>query len=48
MMPFDISGADIEPRSGAPDLGAHTDEVLRDAGFTPEQIADYAAKGVFG
>jgi crotonobetainyl-CoA:carnitine CoA-transferase CaiB-like acyl-CoA transferase len=47
-MPFDISGADIRPRHGAPDLGAHTDEVLREAGFTSEQIADYAANGIFG
>jgi crotonobetainyl-CoA:carnitine CoA-transferase CaiB-like acyl-CoA transferase len=47
-VPFDISGADMHPRHGAPDLGAHTDEVLGEAGFTPEQIADFAARGVFG
>ncbi len=47
-IPFDISGADIHPRHGAPDLGAHTNEVLSEAGYTAEQIADFAAKGIFG
>ncbi|MEI7925735.1 MAG: CoA transferase [Chloroflexota bacterium] len=47
-IPFDISGADIHPRHGAPDLGAHTNEVLSEAGYSAEQIADFAAKGIFG
>lgn len=47
-VPFDISGARMQPRHGAPDLGAHTNEVLQEAGFSPEQIADFAARGLFG
>src|SRR4051812_10469508 len=35
-------------RSGAPDLGAHTDEVLGDIGYTAEQIAGLRAEGAAG
>jgi formyl-CoA transferase len=33
-------------RSGAPALGAHTDEVLREAGYDPAEIRALRAKGV--
>ena len=46
--PFSIEGADIRPRGPAPMIGEHTHEVLREAGFSDEQIADLAAAGALG
>ena len=46
--PFSIEGADIRPRGPAPMTGQHTHEVLREAGFSDEQIADLAAAGALG
>lgn len=38
--PITMSGAPVEthPRNAAPEIGQHTDDVLRELGFTPEQI----------
>lgn len=47
-IPFSIHRADIHPRGGGPALGAHTDEVLREAGFDAEEISELAAAGIFG
>jgi len=46
--PFTIHGADIEPRGAAPAVGEHTNEVLEAYGFTADEVADLAAKRVFG
>lgn len=46
--PFKVRGADIRPRGPAPKPGAHTFEVLHEAGLSADEIADLAAKGVFG
>jgi crotonobetainyl-CoA:carnitine CoA-transferase CaiB-like acyl-CoA transferase len=35
-------------RSLAPELGQHTEEVMIEAGYTWEQIADLRAKGAIG
>jgi crotonobetainyl-CoA:carnitine CoA-transferase CaiB-like acyl-CoA transferase len=35
-----VSGLEPEPLRGAPVLGQHTEEVLRDLGLTPEEIDD--------
>ena len=47
-VPFTIHGADIHPRGGGPALGAHTDEVMREAGFDSKEIAEFATNGIFG
>jgi formyl-CoA transferase len=36
------------PRSTAPLIGQHTDEILGGLGFTAEQIADLRSRGVVG
>ncbi len=46
--PFAIEGADIGPRGAAPATGEHTQEVLREAGLTDEEIAQLAASGALG
>ena len=46
--PFTIHGADIEPRGPAPAVGEHTNEVLEAYGFGSDEIAELAAKRVFG
>ena len=46
--PFQIAGADIAVRGAAPDPGEHTLQVLEEFGFTTDEIADLAARGVFG
>ena len=43
--PF-FNGAPIDPTPTAPQLGQHTDEVLRDAGWSDADIADLRATGV--
>ena len=43
--PF-FDGAPIDPTPTAPQLGQHTDDVLRDAGWSDADIADLRAKGV--
>ena len=46
--PFSIAGAAIGPRGPAPSTGEHTEQVLREAGFTDEEIANLAASGALG
>ena len=46
--PFTIAGAEIGPRASAPEPGEHTHEVLLEAGFGEEELAQLAADGVFG
>ena len=46
--PFTIHDADVAPRGPAPGIGEHTHEVLLDAGFSSDEIADLAATEVFG
>ena len=46
--PFAIAGAEIGPRSAAPATGEHTHEVLREAGFSDEEVAELAASGALG
>lgn len=46
--PMKFSETPLQVRHPAPDLGAHTDAVLREAGFDAEAIADLRARGVIG
>ena len=46
--PFTIHGADIAARGPAPGIGEHTHEVLTEAGFSGEELADLAAGELFG
>ena len=46
--PFKIHGADIHARGAAPLVGEHTNEVLESYGFSSEELAELAAKRVFG
>jgi crotonobetainyl-CoA:carnitine CoA-transferase CaiB-like acyl-CoA transferase len=46
--PLQIRGADIHPRGPAPDIGAHTAEVLESSGLTRGEVAALAAAGVVG
>lgn len=46
--PFEILGADVAVRGPAPDVGAHTHEVLREAGLDDDAIAQLAADRVLG
>ncbi len=46
--PFQIAGADIGPRGGAPEAGAHTFEVLTELGVSDEEITKLATNGVIG
>ena len=43
--PIRMSQSEIGPRATAPEHGQHTDDVLRAAGFTADQIADLRACG---
>jgi len=43
-----FSGTVPEYRAGAPELGAHTDEILVEAGLSEGEIADLQARGIVG
>ncbi len=47
-VPFKIHGADSRVRGPSPEAGAHTFDVLREAGMSEDEIAEYAARGAFG
>ncbi|MFN0094415.1 MAG: CaiB/BaiF CoA transferase family protein [Dehalococcoidia bacterium] len=46
--PFRMHGTDTGARGPAPEAGANTEAVLREAGWREEQLAELAAAGVFG
>jgi len=46
--PFQIHTADVRPRDRSPLIGEHTDAILREAGFTDQEIADLAAGETLG
>ena len=44
--PINISGFSKDIRMPTPEMGVHTDDVLRDAGYTDDEIAELRRKGV--
>ena len=46
--PMRFATADVRPRGPSPAVGAHTAEVLAQAGLAADEIADLAARGVVG
>ncbi|MDY7105055.1 MAG: CoA transferase [Actinomycetota bacterium] len=44
--PFRIDGADVAPGGPAPVAGAHTAEVLADAGFGPDELEELRTRGI--
>ena len=45
--PFDIEGADIKPKRRAPLVGEHNHQVLKEAGFSDDDIGNLAVEGIF-
>ena len=43
-----MTGADIRPRGPAPAVGAHTDELLAEIGYTPDEAEALHEAGVVG
>ena len=43
-MPFRMSGAEVSPGPRVPDVGEHTEEVLREIGMSDAEVASAAAK----
>ena len=46
--PIEFSQGEVGPRTAAPELGQHTEEVAQELGLDWEQIGDLKAKGVLG
>ena len=46
--PATFSTGSVAPSSGAPPLGRHNEEVLRELGYTPSEFERFEAAGVFG
>ena len=46
--PIRMAGSPVEPRGPSPALDAHTDAVLGEAGFAPDEIAQLRARGIVG
>ena len=46
--PLWIDGAEKVPATPAPDIGEHSDAILREHGFAEEEIAHLRAQGVVG
>jgi formyl-CoA transferase len=44
--PFHLEGVDKVPAQRAPSIGQHSDEVLRDAGYSADEISRLRASGV--
>lgn len=44
--PLRLSKADVGPKRAAPRLGEHTEEVLLEAGLSPEEVHALAAEGI--
>ena len=46
--PFSLADVPLPPPGPGPSLGAHSDEILREAGLSPEEIADMRTCGALG
>jgi crotonobetainyl-CoA:carnitine CoA-transferase CaiB-like acyl-CoA transferase len=46
--PFSLADVPLPPPGPGPSLGAHSEEILREAGLTPEEIAELRASGALG
>jgi crotonobetainyl-CoA:carnitine CoA-transferase CaiB-like acyl-CoA transferase len=46
LLPVTLDGRRLEVRSGPPKLGADTAALLAEVGYTPDQIADWRARGL--
>ncbi len=46
--PFSLADVPLPPPGPGPSLGAHTGEILQEAGLSPEEIADLRACGALG
>ena len=44
--PIKFSGCTAETKTAAPRLGEHTDSILRDAGFSQDEIKDLRKEGI--
>jgi crotonobetainyl-CoA:carnitine CoA-transferase CaiB-like acyl-CoA transferase len=44
--PIQVDGGRGDVRRAPPTFGQHTDEVLAELGYSPQETAEFAAKGV--